>query len=515
MSATTKKAAPGANQGRQSHDERNPSANDREIKQGFIEKQDRAEHFARQLIHSWAECGITTGNECSLDWFPNETLREIAETVRESADHGIRGFSDLMATAFLEAPEGIRNAFIDCCEGVFPPRPDLCRPLVEHLRKFHVERRTREILDAAHRANETGEPIDKLIYELRKLDALNVNKSTESLPERLKSRAFDFESLPEKPVPIFRLCDHPLATPGNVENIQALPKAGKSAVVESMIAATLNGNRQGPDTLGFSAENIAGHALIHFDTEQSRFDHDALIRRACRRAVVERPPSWFRSYTVADLDIHERRAALKLVMEEQAKECGGVFAVMIDGIGDLCGDPNDSEEAFGLVHELHALAITHNCAIVTVLHENPGSESGKTRGHLGSQLERKAETNLRLAKDKDGITTIWAERARHCYLPKDQGPCFSWNDQAGMHTSCGTAGEIKSAAFRGKMESEAEKAFGDESRLSYTDLTAAIMDALTLKERAATLRVRKWSNEGIIRKDDAGKYSLNSPLNQP
>jgi hypothetical protein len=34
--------------------------------------------------------------------------------------------------------------------------------------------------------------------------------------------------------------------------------------------------------------------------------------------------------------------------------------------------------------------------IVGVIHFNPGGE--KTRGHLGSQLERKAETNLRLDK---------------------------------------------------------------------------------------------------------------------
>ena len=32
----------------------------------------------------------------------------------------------------------------------------------------------------------------------------------------------------------------------------------------------------------------------------------------------------------------------------------------------------------------------------------------KGRGHLGSQLERKAETNLRL-DNVDGVTTIWSE----------------------------------------------------------------------------------------------------------
>jgi RecA-family ATPase len=185
--------------------------------------------------------------------------------------------------------------------------------------------------------------------------------------------------------------------------------------------------------------------------------------------------------------------------------------VFIDGVGDLAADPNDTAEAFELVQELHTLAITHECVIITVLHENPGSETGKTRGHLGSQIERKAETNLRLAKDKDGVTTMWAEKARHCYLPKEQGPCFSWNDQEQMHTSCGTAGEIKTAANRAKMEEEAELAFDGEGLIRHTELMAAIGKALDLKEGAQKTRIKKWAAEGVIQKDKSGNYRLANP----
>ena len=38
----------------------------------------------------------------------------------------------------------------------------------------------------------------------------------------------------------------------------------------------------------------------------------------------------------------------------------------------------------------HQLAIEYDCVFMTVLHENPNSDFGKTRGHLGSQLSRKA-----------------------------------------------------------------------------------------------------------------------------
>jgi hypothetical protein len=226
---------------------------------------------------------------------------------------------------------------------------------------------------------------------------------------------------------------------------------------------------------------------------------------------VERPPEWFHSYAVADLDIWPRRQGLRHAMAEAQEKHGGIFAVLIDGIGDLCADPNDSEEAFDLVHELHALAIRYHCAIETVLHENPGSEHGKTRGHLGSQLERKAETNLRLAKDAAGVTTVWAERARHCYLPKDKGPCFAWSDEAAMHVSCGTSGELRQAANREKMQADAEKAFGEGESFRHCDLLEVVSDAFDIKERAAKDRIRKWAEEGIIRKDAAGNYHLSKP----
>ena len=45
---------------------------------------------------------------------------------------------------------------------------------------------------------------------------------------------------------------------------------------------------------------------------------------------------------------------------------------MIDGVGDLAIDVNDTAESNGLVAELHALAIRFDCPIVCVLHENPG-----------------------------------------------------------------------------------------------------------------------------------------------
>ena len=66
--------------------------------------------------------------------------------------------------------------------------------------------------------------------------------------------------------------------------------------------------------------------------------------------------------------------------------------VVIDGIADLQRNTNDLEESDALVTELMALSTLAETHIMCVLHTNPGSD--KARGHLGSSLQRKAETVL-------------------------------------------------------------------------------------------------------------------------
>lgn len=324
----------------------------------------------------------------------------------------------------------------------------------------------------------------------------------------LAQRKFDFDTVPEKPVPVLLLGGVSLSTAGNLTNIQAPPKAGKSAVIGAILAAIMRGNNEAGDCLGFSSSNPEGKAVIHFDTEQSRFDHDALVRRSLKRAGIAAPPPWLLSYSLADVETGDRLKALLAILAEAEAQFGGIFAVIVDGVGDLCAALNDDVESFRLVSKLHTAAIQYEAPICTVLHENPGSEQGKTRGHLGSQLERKAETNLRLSKDAAGITTIFTERSRHCQIPKSRGVCFRWDDLQGMHVSCGGAAEVRADAKQAAAEEEAARILKEGQSYPHGKLRDRISELLKLKDRAARNRIEHWFNVGIISKNDAGNYFL-------
>jgi hypothetical protein len=120
------------------------------------------------------------------------------------------------------------------------------------------------------------------------------------------------------------------------------------------------------------------------------------------------------------------------MLVRQGKE---IYAVILDGVADLCEDVNDSAESNALVAELHGLAIYATAPIIAVMHRNEGDKADSAaRGHLGKQLARKAETNLRL-EQKEGVSYVFADRNRGAPILTDEGPAFKWAAPSMMHLS--------------------------------------------------------------------------------
>jgi hypothetical protein len=299
---------------------------------------------------------------------------------------------------------------------------------------------------------------------------------------------------PPQPVPVFTLLSQQICTAGNLTVISAQAKGGKSAIVGAMIASIMaeppltDADDDTPDAeppecdlLGFSAAAHAGHAVVLFDTEQSPYDAWSLVNRAALRARVSSMPENFRGYSLADVSTEKRRAYLAAEMQRAHAECSGIHSVFIDGVADLCKSPNDDIEAFALVEHLAQLAITYACPLILVLHENPsGFETGKTRGHLGSQLERKAESNLRIAKDgKTGASMVFSERCRHAAISRENGLRFEWSTPAAMHITVeAETKESKAEVARQTEQPECQAVFaGHLGEMVYSDLKAAPHDA--------------------------------------
>ena len=318
---------------------------------------------------------------------------------------------------------------------------------------------------------------------------------TEPTPEQvaaatpLLERAYALAYSPAKPPPPEELCmtlgEYPIAARGNLIVIQGKSKAGKSAVVSAVLGASMRGESSAKgDTLCLNWVGDASGAVIHFDTEQSLGDWHTLVSRSVARSGLPEIPSQVVSLSLVRFTRLERLILLEQVLEREAEKQGSIDCVVIDGIADLCKSPNDEAEALELVSKVHALCQQYDCVIVCVVHENPSTDAGKTRGHLGSELNRKAFANLRVDKDSStGLSTLWGSEMRKRDIPRDQGFCFAWDNALGMHSFQGRSAGLKAARKKAEKAAKERDFFEpifDAKRTTSSCLTLSVPEALEI-----------------------------------
>jgi hypothetical protein len=116
----------------------------------------------------------------------------------------------------------------------------------------------------------------------------------------------------------------------------------------------------------------------------------------------------YKTYALRDVGHKERLNMIKVAVANTPN----AGLVIVDGIADLMADVNNIEEANAVVQEIMSLTHRHNVHLMTVIHTNFGSD--KPTGHLGSAMEKKAETQIQLERDSSdsNIIKVICKRSR-------------------------------------------------------------------------------------------------------
>lgn len=136
--------------------------------------------------------------------------------------------------------------------------------------------------------------------------------------------------------------------------------------------------------------------ILYFDTEQSPYHRQLVMQRILRlaRLPIDKEPQNLKfSHLRAIVDPNERREIIRYAIYNTPN----VGLVVINGIRDLMLDINNSTEATKLVGDLMQWTSEQNIHIQTVLHLNKGDDNA--RGHIGTELNNKAETVLQITRD--------------------------------------------------------------------------------------------------------------------
>jgi hypothetical protein len=325
-----------------------------------------------------------------------------------------------------------------------------------------------------------------------------------SLTQVLGERVINAHTAPPPLRTIYSLAGVCISTPGNLTTITSALKTGKSAVIGAMKAAAMQ-HKQGADLLDFSSSNPKNLAVLSFDSEQSPNDAWSGHHLSVRRAGLKEAPDWLHAFCLTGLGHKLAWDCVVLAVQSAADRHGGVHSILLDGAADFVADVNDAEESNAFVAALHGMAIQFDCSVVCVIHFNPGSE--KSRGHLGSQLERKAETNLILEKDQEEITTIYSTKNRRAGIAKSTGPRFKFSCDDGMHISLKVGDSQAEKEQSERLIMLAEDLFRERPAMAYTDLVSTAKTLLKISDRTAARRVSELSRQGAIKKSVSGLWT--------
>ena len=322
----------------------------------------------------------------------------------------------------------------------------------------------------------------------------------------LKSCEIDFNNPPAKAEEVISAGDVPLGTQGNILCITGGEGTGKSNYVAALIAGSIVKDDRPIDTLGVHIRNNAnGKAILLYDTEQSEVQLFKNVSSLLRRAKLTEKPEELRAFSLTGMSRKERLQAIVQSMDKYYYEYEGIRLVVIDGIADLVLSANDEAESIRIVDELYRLAGIYRTCIVCVLHYVPNGL--KLRGHLGSELQRKAAAILSIELDTEpSVSVVKALKVRDgspLDVPLMQ---FSWNKEKGMHVYLGEKPrEEKEKRKEKELANVAREIFGIQKHLTYIDLCDRIQQIMDVKERTAKSYIKYMREKEIIIKDPSNQ----------
>ena len=344
--------------------------------------------------------------------------------------------------------------------------------------------------------------------ELRALLADMLSQMYTQTMMMLRSCEIDYDNPPDASKSVIAVNGVPLGTQDNLFCITGGEGTGKSNYIAAILAGTLGAERlDAEQTLGLEVTpNPKGLAVLHYDTEQSEAQLHKNLGKTLRRASLTAVPEFYHSLYLASLSRKDRLKLIRESMDLFHHKHGGIHLVVIDGIADLIRSANDETESIAIVDELYRLAGIYNTCIICVLHFVPNGI--KLRGHIGSELQRKAAGILSIEKDENPeYSVVKALKVRDGSPLDVPMTLFGWDKALDMHVYRGEKSkEDKDKRKSNELHTVIREAFRSATRLSYQQLCEILMRELDIKDRTAKKYIAYMKEQGILIQDSQGNY---------
>lgn len=311
-----------------------------------------------------------------------------------------------------------------------------------------------------------------------------------------------------QPEPTITISGAAIASPGNITGIGGPSKAGKTAVSGVMIAGAISttGDIDGwPEFEVVPNENE--YAVIELDTEQSAADQQHNVRSRIKRAGFDTTPDYYLSYNIRQVKFDEYQKYTSDICDLAEKKFKGIHLLLIDGGADFIASANDDVKSKEIVQFFTHLAIKHNCPVIIIVHQNPGSD--KERGHFGSEIQRKCYGLLTLTKEGD-ISTLSPKIMRKAGHGDVTSISFKYCKEKGYHIAVDAVDKekLKAQKQNDKLKEYAETIFAGQNSFTHTESVRKIMEATGKGESTAKAMIKNMMALELIEKNIDDRYRL-------
>ena len=209
--------------------------------------------------------------------------------------------------------------------------------------------------------------------------------------QSIRLKATDEYTVPPE---ILQVNGSTIGTLGNFSASTGKAKSKKTFNVSAIVAAALSNSEVLRYTAAFPEDK---RKVLYIDTEQSKYHCQKVLKRILQLAGFPTDQDCPNLIFVAlrEQSPEQRRTIIDYMLYKMK----GIGLVVIDGIRDLMYDINNPTESTEIINLLMQWSSQYNLHIHTVLHLNKGDDN--TRGHIGSELNNKAETVLQITKNID------------------------------------------------------------------------------------------------------------------
>lgn len=258
-----------------------------------------------------------------------------------------------------------------------------------------VKRQLIQIASQIHRDayEDTTDCFDLLDRTIETVTRFKDTTTLENRESRIKAMWAErlLVTQPPPEIPLIQINGVTVATAGNHSLLTGKKKSRKTLFITWLMK------------LFFEQNQAQADDVILFDTEQGK-SHVWKVKQKIKQL------------TGHDIPIHTLRGMPPVQRREYVTDTVRYWKkkpriIVLDGIRDFMSNINDADETTEVLVWLEAMVLQDNIHIMEILHLN--KTDNNVRGHIGTELQNKAEITIELEKDeKSGVTIVKCESSR-------------------------------------------------------------------------------------------------------